>query len=324
MSEPENLLILPHLRVQNANAVSGVLTWGFPSMTAFVGLMHALERKCAQAGLDVVFEGIGVVCHDYEAQATTDGYTRAFHLTRNPVDKTGEAAAIVEEGRIHLDISLILDVGLSAESLSSDDDRKALAAQISDLLVSLRVAGGTIQPPLPGRRQRRPWLMAVDQDADKRDKQLRRLKRQLLPGFALVLRDDLLQAHLERMRQRNPDADLLDAWLDLSRLNHECRETEKGPEWYVRRDHPGWLVPIPVGFSALSELYGPRQVEAARDQTTPFRFVEGIYSIGEWVSPHRFRYFNDFLWYVDKDPDTGTYRLNNDYQLTVQHEEKEF
>lgn len=33
----DGLLILPRLRVQNANAISSPLTHGFPSMTAFLG-----------------------------------------------------------------------------------------------------------------------------------------------------------------------------------------------------------------------------------------------------------------------------------------------
>lgn len=324
MSEPDNLLILPRLRIQNANAVSGVFTWGFPAMTAFVGLMHALERKCARSGLDVAFNGVGVVCHHYEAQTTEGGYTRAFRLTRNPLDKSGATAAIVEEGRIHLEISLIFDIAPRSVRLSSEEDKQAFADQIAGMIATLRVAGGTIQPPLPGQKRRRPWLFSVDEIPETREKQLRRLKRQLLPGFSLVLRDDLLQQHLERLRQTNSDTDLLEAWLDLSRLNHECRETEKGIEWYVRRDCPGWLVPISVGFSALSDLYAGGEVKGARDQTTPFRFVEGIYSIGEWISPHRFQNFNDFLWYLDNDLESGTYRLNNDYQLTAQIDEKEF
>lgn len=325
MSEPDTLLVLPWLRIQNANAISGVFTWGFPAMTAFVGMMHALERKCAAANLDVAFTGVGVVCHQHEAQVTQGGYTRAFHLTRNPVGKDGKTAAIVEEGRIHLEISLVLEVDLKDLRLSGEDETGAFAQQVADLLATLRVAGGTIQPPPPGRKQRRPWLLRVDETQDVRERQLRRLKQQLLPGFALVLRDDLLQQHRYLMQQADPDADLLDAWLDLSRLNHDCRETEEVVEWYIRRDHPGWLVPIPIGFAALSELYEAGQVEAARDQTTPFRFVEGIYSVGQWVSPHRFKSFNDFLWYVDNDLDTGTYRLNNDYEQTAQREaEKEF
>ena len=46
-----HLLALPRLRVQNANAISSPLTHGFPAMTAFLGLMWALERKTYAAGL---------------------------------------------------------------------------------------------------------------------------------------------------------------------------------------------------------------------------------------------------------------------------------
>lgn len=114
MSEVKNLLVLPRLRVQNANAISSPMTWGFPAMSAFVGLMHALERKLAEASLPVSLGRVGVICHDFEAQATEGGYIRGFHLTRNPVDKTGGTAAIVEEGRIHLDITLIFSIDTGA------------------------------------------------------------------------------------------------------------------------------------------------------------------------------------------------------------------
>ena len=90
------LLLVPHLQVQNANAISSPMTWGFPSITAFVGLMAALERKLgAAAGLQ--FNGVGVVCHRFEAQ-THRGYTHSFRLSRNPVRKDGSTAGIVEEG----------------------------------------------------------------------------------------------------------------------------------------------------------------------------------------------------------------------------------
>lgn len=321
MTEPNTLLILPRLRIQNANAISGNLTWGFPSMTAFAGMSQALERKCSAAGLKVAFPAIGVVCHHHEAQVTQGGYQRTFHLSRNPVDKTGKTAAIVEEGRIHLELSLILEVDLQDERLNGKEEQAAFSRQVADLVATLRVAGGTVQPAIPGQRVHQPWLINVDEAEDVRQKQLRRLTRQLLPGFVLVLRDDLLQQHLELRQQQDPNADLLDAWLDLSRLNHECRQVDDSVEWIIRRDHPGWLVPIPIGFAALSELYDAGKVEAARDQTTPFRFVEGLYSIGQWLSPHQFKRFNDFLWYVDNCLDTGIYRLNNDYSLSLQDKE---
>ncbi len=39
------ILKLPHIKIQNANALSSPYTIGFPAMTAWLGFMHALERK---------------------------------------------------------------------------------------------------------------------------------------------------------------------------------------------------------------------------------------------------------------------------------------
>ena len=37
-------ILLDRLKVQNANAISG-FTWGFPSITHFLGFTHNLQRK---------------------------------------------------------------------------------------------------------------------------------------------------------------------------------------------------------------------------------------------------------------------------------------
>ena len=44
-------LVVPHLCVQNANAISSPLTHGFPAITAFLGLQWALERKARAQGM---------------------------------------------------------------------------------------------------------------------------------------------------------------------------------------------------------------------------------------------------------------------------------
>ncbi|MCL1962161.1 MAG: type I-F CRISPR-associated protein Csy2, partial [Desulfovibrionaceae bacterium] len=51
----------------------------------------------------------------------------------------------------------------------------------------------------------------------------------------------------------------------------------------------------------------------ARDTTTEFRFVESLYSAGQWISPHRLRSSQDLLWYADSRLDDGLYRCRNDY-----------
>lgn len=38
-------LLLPKIKIQNANALSSLCTIGFPAMTAWMGFAHALERK---------------------------------------------------------------------------------------------------------------------------------------------------------------------------------------------------------------------------------------------------------------------------------------
>ncbi|MFD1693538.1 type I-F CRISPR-associated protein Csy2 [Azotobacter chroococcum] len=141
----DHLLVLPRLRVQNANAVSSPLTHGFPSITAFLGLMWALERKARAAGLDLAFKAVGTVCHDHQEQVTEGGFVKAFRLTRNPVGKDGSTAAIVEEGRIHLELSLAF--AIRSERWNREPEaRDADIATVAELLAGMRIAGGTLLP----------------------------------------------------------------------------------------------------------------------------------------------------------------------------------
>lgn len=325
------LLVLPRLRIQNANAISSPLTWGFPSITAFIGLMHALERKLPE-DFSLGFAGVGVVCHDFQAQATRGGFTHSFHLTRNPVGADGGTAAIVEEGRIHLDVTLVFGVRFRPGfDLKDTDGHQRMADAVGEQVAGMRVAGGSVMPSL--RRlsdwQRRPRLQRVDYGAEEQAKVFRTERRRWLPGFALVSRDDLLADHLVALRKAQPDATALHAWLDLSRLNVQAERTVKTDpdtlhettqvEWVTRRP-PGWTVPIPVGYVALSDLHAPGGVAGARDRSTPLRFVESLYSMGQWVSPHRLKAPLDLLWHLQYDPASGLYRCVNYFIRPAQPE----
>jgi len=151
-----------------------------------------------------------------------------------------------------------------------------------------------------------------------------------LPGFALVSREDLLEKRLTELRESAladaPQPSLLDALLDLSRINHrasrklvvnaETGENVEQVEW-VTDSRPGWLAPIPVGYASLTELYSPGVVARTRDPTVPFRFVESVYSIGQWVSPHRLREIDQLTWRPDYNAAAGLYRCVNAYQPPV-------
>ena len=328
--QPQAILVLPHLLVQNANAISSPLTHGFPAITAFTGLMWALQRKLAQAQIPLQLLSVGVVCHHHQEQVS-QGYVRTFNLTRNPVDKDGSTAAIVEEGRMHLQVSLIFAVaeklpsGAASALVQGGEDRMAdWAAQVGEIAAQMRVAGGSLLPsrPVPGKKVR-PWMALLPEDPDQRAQAFRQWRRQWLPGFALVGRDDLLADRLAHLRKKDAQATLLDAWLYASRFNHEALPDPDGQhaaDGKVRWGDPlrakgsGWTVPIPVGYAALSARHDAGTVANARDMATPLRFVESIYSLGEWISPHRLNDLQQLLWRAEVDETKGLYRCRNDYQ----------
>lgn len=316
MSDVFALVLLPHLRVQNANAISGPLTWGFPSPTAFTGFAHALERKFA-AELNEGFAGVGIVCHHFEPQVfqPPGRRTQVFRLTRNPVGKDGGTQALVEEGRAHMEVSLVIAV----KDYKSEGDGKELAERLHHAAQGMRLAGGSLLHQAGKRYQAQWWPLAGEIEGDARI--FRRLRRRLLPGFALVQRDDLLASHLAEMRTAQPESNALDALLDLSRLNIEpvvSQADEAGApvKWEIRRK-PGWLVPLPIGYAGISPLYTPGEVENARDAATPFRFVESLYSLGEWVSPHRLDNLSQLLWTQETDAANGIYRCTNRYSESL-------
>ena len=333
MTQPQAILVLPHLRIQNANAIASPLTHGFPSITAFIGLMWALERKLAQAGVQLQLHGVGVVCHHHQEQVT-QGYVRSFNLTRNPVDKDGSTAAIVEEGRMHLRITLVLAVSEkrtpgtpTALVQGNKAQMDEWAKRAGDLLAGMRVAGGSVLPShtMPGKRVR-PWMEIVPENSEAAAIAFRKWRRQWLPGFALVGRDALLSERLRHLRTSQPDATLLDAWLHAARFNHQPLPSADGstvPDGKVEWGDPlrpkgsgsGWIVPISVGYAALTtQAHDPGTVRNARDATVPLRFVESVYSLGAWISPHRLQNLEQLLWHADTDEAKGLYRCRNGYR----------
>ncbi len=91
-------------------------------------------------------------------------------------------------------------------------------------------------------------------------------------------------------------------------------------DWKTRRTKPGWLVPVPVGYGAISQVYKPGEVANARDSTVPFRFVESVYSVGEWISPHRVDQPQHMLWYHQADSEAGLYLCGHQEILRRQGE----
>jgi CRISPR-associated protein Csy2 len=332
----EAVLLLPRLRVQNANAISGPLTWGFPSPCAFTGFVHALQRNLNDQGLDLRFGSVGIVCHQFEPQTfkPPGRYTQVFSLTRNPLDKDGSTQAIVEEGRTHMEVSLLITVSGDDCDLN-DEQSKALASRVLHQAEGMRLAGGSILHN-PQRGKHPAQLMDWPTNGEGRASAFARLRRHLMPGFVLISRAQLLADHTADMQKERADATAFDALLDLCALHYtpptsdtsdaELAASEGGDaagveavkaqaevskDWAVSRRKPGWLVPLPVGYAAISHLYAPGEVKNARDNDTPFRFVESVLSLGEWVGPHRIKKLQDLLWQHSAQPEAGLYITHN-------------
>ena len=320
--KPDGLLVLPHLRVQNANAISSPLTWGFPSPTAFLGFAHALERRL-RTGYDQAFGGVGIVCHSFEAQTFRPNRRQqlVFTQSRNPLYlkrdvakfiSEGTPPAIVEEGHVHLEVSLVIAV---RGGFDEELEEQAFADAAYEVALGMRLAGGSVLPPLGARPPKPQWISWPDVAVDQ-SKAFARLRRRLLPGFTLVHRPDLLEQRLSKIKTENDSAGLLDALLDITRLNYTpSRPTNEGQEnveWQIE-NRSGWLVPLPIGYAGISPIYSAGEVTGARDSTTLFRFVESLCSLGQWVSPHRLNQLEQLLWLNATDSEAGLYRCINHY-----------
>ena len=330
MSEIIALIEIGRLRVHNANAVSGPLSWGFPAPSAFTGFVHALNRQ-----LDgVQFGGVGIICHQFDPQAAKPrgSYTHSFKLMRHPYKanwrqksfQADKPSAIVEEGRAHLEVTLLIE--LLGDEPCTEDERNTLSVEIQALVSGMRIAGGALHQ-VPTKIEIHDWS---ETEEDAQEVFLHKRYR-WLPGFALVERRDLLSKHLVDLRQQVSETDGLEAMLDLLAIHTEPKppeelddkpelSTEKAgrktdsTEWSSVKRLPGWLVPLPVGYGALSELYEPGSVRNVRDITVPFRFVESLYSIGQWLSPHRLTSIGQLLWHTESDVEHGLYLCRNYYQ----------
>jgi CRISPR-associated protein Csy2 len=315
-----SLLVLRNIKVENANAIAG-LTYGFPAISNFLGFTHSLSRDL-QKKFKVSLGGCAVVCHQHHVNvhqpAGWGDYV--FALTRNPLTKESATPAFVEEGRMQMEVSLLVECDFDIDDLdfgtgNADQDTGRFEDYVQNKALMHRLAGGTIQSI------GKVLFTELPQDSDALAKFNRRQLLKLLPGFILMDRSDLLKKHYETLLAENPEAELIDAWLDFSALKYAARpdpnededptEQTKATWEHVAKPGDGWLVPITTGFKAISPLYENGEVARSRDPHTPFRFVESAYGIGEWLSPHRivsleqifWRYKTDGDWYLCENRD---------------------
>lgn len=303
-------ILISNIKIHNANAMSSPYTIGFPAMTAWLGSVHALERKVHAQGMqEVRFRKTGVVCKECNLQ-TYKGpgdYRSSIIGTANPLKKsrkTGdfERPPFIEEARCHLRVSLVIEVtGVNSENAGQ------LQNIVEEQFLCLRIAGGDIeQDKDPEERENRKKNHKIVVDirfiADEDEKEMRKLLRSLMPGYAVIERRDLMVASMQEGK------DALDALLEGLQVVSTSIVDDGELRWEHARKAPGWIVPLAVGFKALA---GPVQVENQRDFTYDHYFAESVVTLGEFKMPYHFDSMDEMMWEYQVDTQQGLYLCKN-------------
>ncbi|MDI5852551.1 type I-F CRISPR-associated protein Csy2 [Shewanella xiamenensis] len=282
-----NVLILPHLKIHNANALSSPFTIGFPAMTAWLGFVHALERKLSQAGLsDLMLHSAAVVSHwcDVQAHKGEGDFVHSIIGTGNPLDKDGSRSAFIEEARCHLDVSLVIEWSGNKDEVQQPE----FTQQLQAVIATMKVAGGDVLS------FGKPSVKSVITQED-----TAQVLRQLMPGYVLIERRDLM---IDAMQQGD---DAIDALLGYLTVDHHCEQLEdQSVAWHSQRKTSGWIVPIATGFQGISPL---GEAKNQRDPSVPNRFAESVVTLGEFVMAHKIKHLDDILWQYHPDLENDLY-----------------
>ena len=255
----QTILVLPHLRIQTPTPLAARSRIGFPSITAFTGVMWALGAnwpgRCAAA---TAGRGRGVpppsgaghagLRAQLQPHAQPGGQRRQHrrHRGRRPHAPADHAGA----GRVRKAHARHPGgAGAKATRHSWTNGRRRRVT--SWRACAWRAAACCHRAR--ARQTRAPWMAVVPEPCGGR--------RSSANGggsgcraLPLVGRDDLLAQRLQTLRATSPTATLLDAWLHAARFNYAPVVPDGGAalqpmgRWWAdpqRRKGSGWSCPSP-------------------------------------------------------------------------------
>ena len=278
---PTNFLLISHMHVHDANALSS-LCIGTPALTSFLGMVHALERKLNLSLSERIhFSGVGICMHQIRLNRFRDK-DRFYSLvgTANTLDKSGNRPSFIENARCDLVVSLLLT---GNETFPAN-----LEQQVQQQLQTMKLAGGDIEN-----------IRSVKEIYDTEKKTIETsLKRELMPGYWLLDRSDLMKQAMESGQ------DALQALLYYLATQVHIEKNSDITTRLYSKNSPGWFVPIAVGFQGLSPSdYAVHQ----RDESTPHRFAESVITLGDYKMVHKIQTIEDILWRYCFDSKSNLY-----------------
>ena len=282
--------LVPRVKIENASAVSSTYTIGIPPMTAWLGMMYAMQRKLREMGLpEISFKSMGVCYHKVKVKRfkPEKGYKYSIIGSRNPlVTQNALPRSFLEVPTLNMTVDLLFRI----DSLDPDDMDESLYEKITDVIYSLRACGGNI---ISFRDITRKSFITKDDS---------NFKRIMMPGYTVIERRDLL------INGEEPDD--IDRFLNALATYANAKRDENGnfEKWEYSRKQKGWIIPIGVGYKGITLL---GTAENQKDKNYPHRFVEGITTLGECKMPISLNSISDMLWHFEYNEEESLYLCKN-------------
>jgi CRISPR-associated protein Csy2 len=302
-------LVIPRIRVQNANAQPAWWMIAPPPMTAYAGFSHALAlalgwSKCA---------GFGVVHHDIQFLGEFEGERGLFlphqfraamfvdeddHVKAPNPEKPGKMKeqpsvrsskmAVVGRhplssqptARCHLNVSLVIKL--------DEDDAVDLESAFPRFMRAARLAGGTV----------------VDHGKASRQDSMEAAIKYLKTGYAIHERQDL-------MVMQEGERDMLDVVLRLTdpQLRFEAAIKAKSANREspddAEDDSHSWLMPSAIGYRAISEFQSRKNVRGG----LPHAFAEPLVGMVQYKT---LRHAGIPIWRAS-NPDAQTFLVTTSH-----------
>ncbi len=257
-------LVIPRIRVQNANAQPAWWMIGPPPMTAYAGFSHALALALGWGRC----EGFGVVHHDIQFLGEFEGERGAFlpHQFRaasfidkgDYSSKNQYALSSQPTARCHLNVSLVIRL--------DEDDAVDLESAFPSFMRGARLAGGTV----------------VDYGKTSLQDSKEAVIKYLKTGHAIHERQDL-------MVMQEGERDMLDVVLRLTdpQLRFEAANQAKSAAPLKTDEEEGdshsWLMPNALGYRAISEFQNRKNVRGG----LPHAFAEPLVGMVQYRTLRR-------------------------------------
>lgn len=275
-------MLIKNIKVNNANALSSPYTIGMPSITSFLGFSHALQLKVNDKIKEFKVKSCGIAIHDIDLQTYKNrkDYHKSILGISSPLKKDGTNASFVEDPTCKMNVSLLIEYS----GINKDNEDFALQT-INSMLHCMKLSSGDIIS-----FKKPEFICVID------DKSLSKLMKKIMPSNLLTDRSDLI----------NYKYNNFDEILDYLVIKNYYNEDDK--QWKSKRKESGWLIPISIGYKAISDVCIAKNQRCYKHE---HRFAESLITICECIMSYKIDDIDDILWHHENENDLYICKTNN-------------